>query len=279
MNKLFFILTNWVNVGYAIFVRLVTGLDIASELSKALIQGGKGVSLAVLSGLTNRAPLYGGFYFLLRRFAMLATRQTQIINFWEAKRAIEMRELGAYLKQEYEERQGIEPPRKTAKIISAFPGETIPPEYFDLRPYMQRDGLILATWSTWVEDDLQNFKIHWIKSCGKLKKYSACWYVLNDMKNMLDTIPDRRGDRFYREGIRGNYYTSNQYVADTVFICAPELTVQTRPVFIEKLKETGVTVDFNFDFTLAYAKELEFKRQVEQIRSLGSEKITEGVSV
>jgi hypothetical protein len=54
----------------------MTGLDMARELAKALIQRGKDVSLAVLSGLINRAPLYGGFYFLFWRFDMLETKQT-----------------------------------------------------------------------------------------------------------------------------------------------------------------------------------------------------------
>jgi hypothetical protein len=45
--------------------------------------------------------------------------------------------------------------------------------------------------------------------------------------------------------------------------------MQTRPLFIEKLKATGITVDFNFDYSIGYAKQLEFQKQVEQIQALG----------
>ena len=81
-------------------------------------------------------------------------------------------------------------------------------------------------------------------------------YDGGDMSLML---PDRKGDSSYREGI----FRFDKEVADYVFICAPEITAQTRPHFIEKLKETGVTIDFDLDFSLGYAKQLEFKKQVE----------------
>jgi hypothetical protein len=52
---------------YLMTVRLITGRDIGNELSfLAPIQGGRGVSLPVSSGLISRAPLYRVFYFLLR---------------------------------------------------------------------------------------------------------------------------------------------------------------------------------------------------------------------
>jgi hypothetical protein len=65
---------------YPMTVRLITGRDIANEFPfLAPIQGGRGVSLAVSSGLISRAPLYGGFYFISKEFAML-TRQTTIME-------------------------------------------------------------------------------------------------------------------------------------------------------------------------------------------------------
>jgi hypothetical protein len=61
-------------------VRLVTGRDIGNELSfLAPIQGGRGVSLPVSSGLTSRAPLYGGFYFIFKEFVMVM-RQTTFVK-------------------------------------------------------------------------------------------------------------------------------------------------------------------------------------------------------
>jgi hypothetical protein len=196
----------------------------------------------------------------------------KIIDFWEAKRALEMRELNRVLQDEHKEKEEIKPPRKIAKIISALPGETIPPEFIDLRPHMQRDGLILLTWATWIEDGLQNYKIHWVKSCGRLRKYSDTWFIQDDINKMFkEAMPDRIADIYYRKGLIGNYWRIDRTV-DYVFICSPELTALTRLLFIDKLKQSGVNVDFNFDFSLGKAKELEFKKQVEAIQSLNAQK-------
>jgi len=216
----------------------------------------------------------------------------KVIDFWEAKQALEMRGLRERLEREYDEKleahweaqkaESVErsmreamkelpkPPKKKAQIISALPGETIPPEFPDLRPYMQRDGLILLTWAIWVtEDGIQTYKIHWVKSCGTLRKYSLTWYIQNDFEKMLATaMPDDKTDMFYREGILGNGW-NRDHVVDYVFICAPELNSHSRAVFIEKLKATGVNVNFDFDFSLGLAKQLQFQKQIDLIQSLG----------
>jgi hypothetical protein len=62
---------------YAMSVRLVTGRDIGSRFPfLAPIQGGRGVLLPVSSGLTSRAPLYRGFYFIFKEFVMVVGQTT-----------------------------------------------------------------------------------------------------------------------------------------------------------------------------------------------------------
>jgi hypothetical protein len=96
-------------------------------------------------------------------------------------------------------------------------------------------------------------------------------------KMMAEACPDRKGDCYYEEGKIGT--SEYAQVAETVFICAPELTIRTRPFFIEQLKNAGVKVDFDFNFSLGLAKKLNFQKQVELIRSLGSEKTIGEVSL
>jgi len=197
----------------------------------------------------------------------------EIINFLQAKQALEIRGVVWCLKRENEEKQGIQPPAKKALVISALPGETIPPEYEDLRPFLQRDGVILLSWAIWNNHkDLGNYyRFNWLKSCGKLKRYADGWEIISDLEKMkVEACPEGRGDYYYREGKMGRY-SPYETTADTVFICAPELTVSTRPYFIQKLKETGVNVNFDFDFSLGVAKQLQFQKQVELIQSLGSQ--------
>jgi len=200
----------------------------------------------------------------------------KIINFLEAKQALVLNRVKRQLQQEYEEKQATRPPAKKALVISALPGEALQPEYEDLRPYLQRDGLILLSWARWKNHDdygAMFFRFNWVKSRGPLKHYAGGWWINSDMEKMkAEAYPGRRGDYEWRKGIIGNsVVTPNERnTADVVFICAPELTPLTRPFFIEQLKNSGVKVDFDFDFSLGYAKELEFKKQVELIQSLGS---------
>jgi len=120
-----------------------------------------------------------------------------IINFWEAKRAIEMGELRERLEHEYDKKQAeqwenqkkasvdksmveaikylAKPPAKRARIISALPGETIPSEHEDLRPCLQHNGLILLSWAIWENYDSDGLaiRVNWIKSSGKLKNIAV----------------------------------------------------------------------------------------------------------
>jgi hypothetical protein len=195
----------------------------------------------------------------------------KIINFCEARQKLELSGLASALKWERDKPPEPEKPytgpTKKPRIISALPGETIPPEFPDFRPYLQRDGLILLGWSRWDNHKEYGlcYRVNWVKSCGKCRYYSsgAFWYDIFDAKEMKEATPCRGGDVFWRQGIAGKphnlKYVYNKDMADYVFACAPwDLNSRTMPGFIEELKAAGVTVNFDFPFSMDYVKKLEF---------------------
>ena len=188
----------------------------------------------------------------------------QIINFLEARDALALNNIKRRLQEKEEEKQEKEKTKKRAKIITAMPGETIPEEYRDLRPFLQRDGLILLSWAVW--DDYENEGLHyranWVKSCGKMKHYACFWKFQND-RELQEDLPNRTGDRYYREGIIDRWL--GKQAADIVFLCAPEFSRESRPHFIQLLKATGIKVDFDYEFSLGKAKEIEFSREQQEI--------------
>jgi hypothetical protein len=196
----------------------------------------------------------------------------KIIDFYQAKQALELRAVKREYQQETAQKTSS---KKVPLVISALPGEAIPPEYPDLRPYLQRDGLILLSWARWDNHRPHGlcYRVNWVKSCGKCKRYAS--YFITDIsdKKLSGVMPSRYGDLKYREGIIGRNlfeteYVTNENIADIVFLAAPELSALTRPLFIQKLKEAGPTVNFDFDFSLGLAKELEYKKQAAEIEAL-----------
>ena len=181
------------------------------------------------------------------------------------------------VKETTKKAEEIKPPRKIANIISALPGENIPSEFKDLRPFLQRDGLILLSWARWEDkEDKENgleIRVNWISSTGKLRKFCGHWTNVSTDENLSDVIPDRKGDPYYQEGrwFYGYYsdYYGDGYVADNVFLCAPELTALTRPHFINKLKETGINIDFDYIFNLTEEKKKQFYLENKEFIDLG----------
>jgi hypothetical protein len=203
----------------------------------------------------------------------------EIINFLEAKQALELRAVKREILRETAQKPAAAPvPRKKPLVISALPGEPLSPEYPDFRPLLQRDGLILLSWARW--DNHRSYglccRVNWVKSCGKYYHYSTGFiYDFWTDKDLAGVVPSIRGDNRYRDGIAGrNLYETDikhipdSNIADYVFLAAPDLNAATIPLFIEKLKQAGSTVDFDFDFSLAKVKELEFKKQAAEIVAL-----------
>jgi len=129
---------------------------------------------------------------------------------------------------------------KKPVIIEVMPGEALPEGYTDYRPYLQRDGLILFSWEYY--DD--GIKIIWLKSNGNIQRYEA-WLENNEA--VLPTLcPEHRYSTWKRR---------YQETPDRIVFTAPSgLTLNTRDTFISKLRESGITIDFNYNFSLGDQK-------------------------
>ena len=135
-------------------------------------------------------------------------------------------------------------PEKKIVTIEVMPGEPLQEGYADYRLLLQRDGLILLAWALW--DD--KIKVVWCSS-GRKRIYKYHSWV--DSEAELSTIcPERR----YRKGC---YHKTNGNPDYIVYAAPPDLSSNTIDAFIAKLQEAGVTVDFNFKFTLGEQKKQE----------------------
>jgi len=138
------------------------------------------------------------------------------------------------------EQKKTKEPEKPIKI-EVMPGEPVPEGFTDYRPYLQRDGLILLAWET--SGDL--IKIVWLCSNGNMNKYQT----ITDDKNKLSTIcPDKRY-AYNRWGLQ--YKEQPDFI---IYAAPPDLTVNTRDAFIAKLKASGVSTNFDYEFSLSKQK-------------------------
>jgi len=141
-----------------------------------------------------------------------------IINFWEAK---QLATRSHFLQREAIKTavgQGSHVRREKTLYISALPWERIPDIYEDLRPYLQRDGLILHSWSQWNCHKIYGdcYSITWIKSSGKMRRYrTGILYDVSDITDFQAIMPKQ---------ITYSSETLNNdgEMADTVFYAAPE---------------------------------------------------------
>jgi len=190
----------------------------------------------------------------------------KIISFINARDQIAFNKVKERLQQERLERQAAKPLRKKAKIIPALPGDVIPPEYKDLRSFLQRDGLILLSWAMWENHDgyRLSYKVNWMASCGKASHFSSpLLYDVPD-ENIKNIMPEGRGDPHWYEGVIGQSWI--EAIADVVFLAAPwDLNFRIRPYFVQLLKDAGVTVDFDYKFSLGKAREIKFRQEQEKI--------------
>jgi len=108
---------------------------------------------------------------------------------------------------------------KKPVIVEVLPGQELPEGYADYRPFLQRDGLILYAWAD-NEKDLETI-------CPK-EKYKTV--------------------RFLNEKPIANK-------ADFIIYAAPSgFSANMKTAFIAKLKEAGLTVNFDYEFSLGRQK-------------------------
>jgi hypothetical protein len=100
-------------------------------------------------------------------------------------------------------------------------------------------------------------------------------YEIEDVKELIQAMPLQLGDRLYRQGIAGRtlHETDSKNIppnniADFIFLAAPDLNYVTIPLFVEKLKQAESTVNFDYEFSLGKARELEFKKQAAEIEGM-----------
>jgi hypothetical protein len=153
------------------------------------------------------------------------------------------------------------PAKKEPIVLSVMPERPFPAGHRDLRPLLQRDGLILLSWAIW-EDGygdgslVRQYIVTWIAAQGKGRRYATA-PVLE--KELVGAVPERKADRYFYRGLYGNYWDIRGYskknTADYVYLAAPfDLDGKTVPGFIRVLKAHGSTVDFGRVFTLGTAR-------------------------
>jgi hypothetical protein len=148
-------------------------------------------------------------------------------------------------------------PETKTVIISVMPGEPLPNEYPDYRPLLQRDGLILLCWSVCKEDG--GIRAYWASSTGRFRHFNS--HEVEETE-LSATMPEKRT----------NWHWENDIEADYAVYAAPQgLSSFSRDVFIAKLREAGVTVDFEYDFSLGKQK---MEREAAVLAKIGGHQIT-----
>jgi hypothetical protein len=166
------------------------------------------------------------------------------------------------------------PPRRQKEpiVLSVMPEQAFPAGHRDLRPLLQRDGLILLSWAIWEdwygdESLLRRYIVTWVASQGK-----ACHYATKaaEEKDLAAAVPERRSDPLFYRGAYGAQYDLHSYsdkrIADYLYLAAPfDLTQATIPGFIRVLKSLGSTVDFDHVFSLGAAKKSLAREYLEKV--------------
>jgi len=148
-----------------------------------------------------------------------------------------------------------EEPKKKAVVIEVMPDEPMPEGYADYRPLLQRDGLILWAWEIYEN----KMKIIWLLSNRTMRKYETTIYDEIDNELLLAVCP---------EGKYNVDHWGHNTVPDYIFYAAPaNLTMNTRKAFIAKLKASGVSVNFDYEYSLGRQRQEEEKAVADKIQN------------
>jgi hypothetical protein len=169
-----------------------------------------------------------------------------------------------------------EPTRRQKEpiVISVMPEQAFPTGHRDLRPLLQRDGLILLSWAIWEdwygdESFLRRYIITWITSHGKARHYAT---KAVEEKDLAAAVPERRADPLFYRGAYGSWYKLHSYsdkaIADYLYLTAPfDLGKETIPGFVRVLKALGSAVDFDHVFSLSAAKKSQAQEYLDKVAS------------
>jgi hypothetical protein len=151
-----------------------------------------------------------------------------------------------------------------------MPDKAFPVGHQDFRPILQRDGLILLGWSRWeeVRVDGPRYVVHWVAVCNG-RHYAT--HFLTGAE--LETAKPQRKGRYCLEMIKWDDHIETDYI---YFVAPERLRRAEIPGFIERLKAAGVTVDFDFPFSMDYVKKLEFAAALQECKAVSSCSYMEG---
>ena len=121
-------------------------------------------------------------------------------------------------------------------IIEAMPWEPLPDGYRDHRPHLQRDGLFLWFWARYNDTMI---RIVWMKSCGNMHKYHTWAHEGDDLSTVFPIVK--------YNGEHGGRGQDPDYI---VYAAPRDLTLSARDAFVAKLRESGISTDFDYKFTL-----------------------------
>jgi len=142
--------------------------------------------------------------------------------------------------------------KKKAVVIEVMPGESMSEGFADYRPLLQRDGLILWGW----EIDGEEIRIVWLRSNGGMHKYQA---LIDDESELATILPEKRyDDRRYR------YRDEPDFI---IYATPIGFTVNMRKAFIAKLKASGVSVNFDYEYSLGRQRQDEEKAVADKIQN------------
>ena len=136
--------------------------------------------------------------------------------------------------------------------LLALPGRPLPPGIPDYRLALQRDGLILLGWDKRVNETGERYTAYWVTSTGIPRYYASKMHFLED-------FPHARPDHKSYAAEDGIEFYGQQPPAYIVHV-APELMMsnpmhdQLRAAHINKLKNLGITVNFDYKYLLKTEK-------------------------
>jgi hypothetical protein len=168
------------------------------------------------------------------------------------------RTAGGYMGLEIPVKREPDPPKRPQKepiVISVMPDKAFPIGHHDFRPVLQRDGLILLGWSRWEEvaDGGPRYVVHWVAVCNG-RHYATHFLTGAELET---ANPQRRG-KYCLEMIEWD----DRIEADYIYFVAPEkLSRAEVPGFIQRLKAAGVTVDFDFHYSMDRIKKIQFAKE------------------
>jgi hypothetical protein len=149
------------------------------------------------------------------------------------------------------------PPGKETAVYTALPGEPVPKGIPDMRPLLQRDGLILLGW----DYSCYRYTAYWITSAGWIRIYQS--------------EPVRETD--LPAAAPAHLATSHEigWGSDYAVLVAPELFerhsshrtqwYRDLEAHIKKLQELGIASDFDYEFR-SLKKQKAIKPRMEENR-------------